>query len=193
MYKYKNIKIFLNYWLGPILFVWLSWSIYHQIQQQSDFRASWKNAKTVFLGNQAWKCWLAIAMIAMNWGMEAMKWRELLAPVFKLSFHRAFKATLAGVAFAINTPNRVGEYGGRVLYLPEGKRIQAVSLTLIGSYSQLLVTLVMGTVGLWIFYFGLPDINFEVKLASYSLWIRLLCLVLSTISLVFLFVYIRIS
>jgi hypothetical protein len=193
MYKYKNIKIFLNYWLGPILFVWLSWSIYHQIQHQSDLKASWTKAKAVFFGNQAWKCWLAIALMALNWGIEAMKWRELLAPVFKLPFHRAVKATLTGVAFAINTPNRIGEYGGRVLYLPEGERIQALSLTLIGSYSQLLITLLLGSAGLWIFYFGLLETNFEVKLAAYSFWIRPLCILMSTISLVSLFVYLRIS
>lgn len=179
MLNNKNIKIFLNYWLGPILFIWLSWSIYHQVQHQPDLQASWKNISNVMLGSEAWKSWLALALVAMNWGIEARKWMELLSPLISISFMKSLKAILAGVAFAVNTPNRIGEYGGRILYLPEGTRIQAVSLTLIGSYSQLLVTLVMGTAGLWIF--------------SDLIWIRLLAVLLSTITLFLLFLYLRIS
>jgi hypothetical protein len=47
------------------------------------------------------------------------------------------------------TPNRIGEYGGRILYLKEENRIKAISLTVAGSISQLLVTLVMGCGGLF--------------------------------------------
>jgi hypothetical protein len=46
------------------------------------------------------------------------------------------------------TPNRIGEYGGRILYVEEPSRIKAISLSLVGSISQLLVTMVMGCIGL---------------------------------------------
>jgi hypothetical protein len=46
------------------------------------------------------------------------------------------------------TPNRIGEYGGRILYVEEEHRIKAISLSLVGSISQLLVTMVMGCFGL---------------------------------------------
>lgn len=193
MFKSKNIKIFLNYWLGPILFLWLSWAIYQQLLRQPDLQNSWSHVRAILQSDQAWKCWLAIILLAVNWGIEAQKWAELLAPLYKISFFRALKAILAGVAFAVNTPNRIGEYGGRVLYLPEGKRIQAVSLTLIGSFSQLLVTLLLGSAGLWLFYLGLTEINPAQKFQSYTLWIKLLCVLMSTISIVLLFVYLRIS
>lgn len=52
------------------------------------------------------------------------------------------------MAFAINTPNRIGEYGGRVLFIKEGNRIKAISLAVLGSISQLLITLIIGTIGL---------------------------------------------
>jgi hypothetical protein len=58
------------------------------------------------------------------------------------------RAILAGVAFSINTPNRIGEYGGRVLYVKDGHRWQAVSLTIAGSLSQLIITLATGIAGL---------------------------------------------
>lgn len=52
------------------------------------------------------------------------------------------------MALAINTPNRIGEYGGRVLFIKEGNRIKAISLAVLGSISQLIITLITGTVGL---------------------------------------------
>jgi hypothetical protein len=84
----------------------------------------------------------------VNWGLEALKWKISVAMVHPVKFIQAFKAILSGVSFSVTMPNRVGEYFGRILYLPEGKRLKVISLTLIGSISQLFVTLAAGTVGL---------------------------------------------
>ncbi len=46
------------------------------------------------------------------------------------------------------TPNRIGEYGGRIIYVQESNRIKAISVTILGSISQLLVTMFAGTCGL---------------------------------------------
>jgi hypothetical protein len=91
-----------------------------------------------------------LALMPLNWGLEARKWQVLLAKLHRMDYNQAFRAILGGVAFSLNTPNRIGEYGGRVLFIPEGKRGQAVSLTIAGSFSQLLVTLFMGAAGLFV-------------------------------------------
>ncbi len=52
------------------------------------------------------------------------------------------------VSLALNTPNGSGEYVGRILYIREGNRIRAITLTFVGSLSQLIVTMLMGTFGL---------------------------------------------
>jgi hypothetical protein len=67
-----------------------------------------------------------------------------------MNFFTAFKAVISGVSFSVSTPNRIGEYLGRVLYMSEGNRLKAISLTITGSISQLIVTLVMGWTGLLI-------------------------------------------
>jgi hypothetical protein len=46
------------------------------------------------------------------------------------------------------TPNRIGEYGGRIMYVAEEHRLKAISLTILGSISQLGITMMMGTLGL---------------------------------------------
>lgn len=67
---------------------------------------------------------------------------------YPVSFLQAFKAVLSGVSFSVTMPNRVGEYLGRMMYLPEGNRLKTISVTLVGSFAQLLVTIIIGTIGL---------------------------------------------
>lgn len=87
-------------------------------------------------------------MMLLNYGLEARKWQLQVAPLEKISLVRAFKSVLAGCSITFMIPNRMGEYGGRIIFIGEGNRARAVSLTVLGSIAQLLVTLVMGVVGL---------------------------------------------
>lgn len=144
----KSIKIFLNRILGPAVFVWLTYSIYQQIIQQPNLTQSVHSISEALYGKHSWKFWTVCALMLANWLIEARKWQVLMLPLQPVSLWRSFKATLTGVAFALNTPNRVGEYGGRMLYLEKENRISSVSLTIVGSISQLIVTLLMGTLGL---------------------------------------------
>lgn len=146
----KNIKIFLNYFLGPLLFLWLSFSIYQQIRNQSHLEASWLHIKQSFQSTKVIYLLLTVLLMFCNWGLEAAKWRLAVHSVHRVSFGQAFKAILSGVSFSVTIPNRIGEYLGRILYMPEGKRLQVISLTVICSISQLLVTLLMGTFGFFI-------------------------------------------
>ena len=94
---------------------------------------------------------LLIVMMMLNWGLEAYKWRTLVKPIEQISLWKSLKAVFSGITIALFTPNRVGEYGGRVFHLRKADRIDAVLLTIVGSYAQLVVTLVTGIVAT-IFY-----------------------------------------
>jgi hypothetical protein len=142
----KNIKIFINYLFGPLLFGWLCFSIYHQIRGQSQLETSWLHLKASLKKGEGGSLALALALVLVNWGLETIKWQLSIAPVHRLRFWQAFKAVLSGVSLAVTTPNRTGEYVGRMLYMPEGKRLKVIAVTLISSCSQLLVTLLLGTI-----------------------------------------------
>jgi hypothetical protein len=86
--------------------------------------------------------------MGVNWAVETIKWQLCIRKIQKISFVTAFKAVLSGVSFSVSTPNRVGEYLGRVLYMDDGNRLRAIALTITGSISQLIITLVMGLIGL---------------------------------------------
>ncbi len=144
----KSIKILLNRVVGPFVFIWLTWSIYQQVLRQPNLNESLHYIAASVYGPECWKLWTAVLLSVVNWLTEARKWQILMLPLQKLTLTAAFKGTLAGVAFAVNTPNRVGEYGGRMLYVEREYRIHSIALTMIGSASQLLVTFIAGLTGL---------------------------------------------
>lgn len=143
----KNIKIFLNYFLAPLLFVWLVFSIYRQITAQENLEASWLHIKTSFQSPKIINLLVVILLMIVNWGIEAKKWQYSVASIYQLPFVQAFKAILSGVSFSVTMPNRIGEYLGRIAYMPEGNRLKTISVTLVGSISQLFVTVLCGTIG----------------------------------------------
>ncbi|CAN5272912.1 hypothetical protein BH09BAC2_BH09BAC2_01890 [soil metagenome] len=144
----KNFKIFFKFILGPLLAVWLFYSLYSQIKQQPDLNESLQLIKKAPFGSDAWRFWLVIVMVFANWGIEARKWQTLIKGIQKLPFFMALKGVLSGVTLSLNTPNRMGEYGGRILYIEDGNRIKAIALSIAGSLSQLLITLSVGCGGL---------------------------------------------
>lgn len=165
----KNIKIFINYFLGPLLFIWLSWSIYQNIRTQPNLGLSWQYIKHSFEGPLLLNLVLVVILMIVNWSIEAWKWKLAVQKVQLLSFGKAFRAILSGVSFSVSTPNRMGEYAGRVLYMNDGNRLRAISLTIVCSMSQLIVTLFMGMLGLLIF---LPKIHSAEFVAA--LWVKVL-------------------
>ncbi len=131
-------------------------------------------------------------LMLFNWGIEALKWKILVKHIETISFFTAFKGILAGVSFAINTPNRVGEYFGRIIYLKEGNRLRAITLTVVGSISQLIVTISFGVFGLiFLRQFLVGTTNNSIGLSI--LWINIIIYGSTGLSIVMLLVYYRLS
>ncbi len=116
-----------------------------------------------------WNLVAVIILMFVNWSVEAIKWKISIRQVQQVSFAKAFKAVLSGVSFSVSTPNRVGEYLGRVMYMDEGNRLKTISITIVGSISQLIITLLMGGIGLVI----LRSTIEEGHLIS-SIWIKVI-------------------
>ncbi len=165
----RNINIFINFFLGPLMFLWLSYSIYHQLADQPGLALSWSTIRSSFTRSTIWLLIAVIGLMLVNWSLEAVKWKLSVQQIQPVSYTMAFKAILSGVAFSVTTPNRVGEYLGRILYMNEGNRLKAISLTITGSVSQLIITLLMGLIGL----IGLQTSIEGASLVS-APWVKLL-------------------
>jgi hypothetical protein len=146
--KSKSIKIIVNYIVGPLVFLLLAVFIYWQITRQHNWRSSLQEVLKAVKGPQQWKLWLVLALMPVNWGIEARKWQLALGPVGGIRYRDAFKAVFTGAAVGSFTPNRMGEYMGRILYIKEGHRTQAIALTIACSMAQLMTTLVIGLAGI---------------------------------------------
>lgn len=99
-------------------------------------------------------------LMFLNWFLEALKWRYMISKIEKVSIYTSLKAIFAGITVSSFTPNRVGEYGGRVFYLQKADRLNGVIITFIGSMSQLLITILFGSISFII----LSELLFESKI-----------------------------
>lgn len=174
----KNTKIIVNYIFGIGLFIWLSFSIYHQLKYKDNLHLSLQQLKGN-LNDHRWTIYLVCFMMIVNWGIEAFKWKILIKPLERLSYRKSFYAVLSGVSFSVNTPNHIGEYGGRILYLKARNRWKAISVTFVGSVSQLITTLIFGIAGLSYFL-----INYETDIPWHILPLSFLKLVIVSLILI---------
>lgn len=90
-----------------------------------------------------------LLLMLLNWSIETIKWMALIKKIEKIPFLRAFSAVLSGITVSTFLPNRSGEYLGRVFIFERANRIQGVLITIIGSISQLLVTILLGLFALF--------------------------------------------
>lgn len=145
----KSRKIALNYAVGGILTLLLLWSLYHQVhrqlgQVQDD---AWKHT------GSSWLLALVLLLLPLNLGLEIKKWHLLAGMAQPISIREAMGSYLAGIAFSLITPNRIGEYPGRLMYLNRKSTFRLINVSILGSFAQLIALFIFGTAGL--LYFAL--------------------------------------
>lgn len=91
---------------------------------------------------------LVLVIMLLQWLLEAKKWQVFLRPGHLIKLPEAFRMILSGIALSIATPNRMGEFAGRVMHLPSGQRLQGTAFTVIGNFAQLIVTCIAGSIAL---------------------------------------------
>jgi len=136
-----------------------------------------------------WLIFLFVLML-VNWWLEIRKWQILVAPYENVNFISGLKAVIGSLAFGIATPNRIGEYGFRALYLSPPNRKTGVLLTILSSLAQLVFTLTGGVLAGVYWLAEHPEIS---ALRSFPMWL-LLAVFLLIITGVFLFIsYFKLS
>lgn len=147
-----------NYFIRLLIIVLTYGFIYNQVFYKHDFTAIINTFGSYFKSTGVIILFCCtILLMFVNWGIESVKWQFLISKIERLSFVRSFEAVLTGVAVSSFTPNRIGEYLGRVFILEKANRIEGILITIIGSMSQFLVTFVLGTIAIAIFVFQTRD------------------------------------
>jgi len=104
---------------------------------------------------------LILLLMVLNWLIEVLKWKNMISKVEQVSMKRSVFAVLTGVTISSFTPNRIGEYFGRAFILKKASHVEGILITVIGSMSQLLITILTGSIALLIFFpIFMPDAEF---------------------------------
>lgn len=137
------------------------WFIYKRVFEKENAEDWWAGAGAVLRepANQLYFI-VVIALMIFNWTIEAIKWRFAMRRLEELSLWKSLEAIFSGITVSFFTPNRIGEYAGRVFILQKADRIEATLATVIENFSQLIVTLVFGAVASVVYlnlYLNVPD------------------------------------
>ncbi len=93
--------------------------------------------------------WMVLLVLFfLNFLLEAYKWKWVIYTLSPISLFKAMESVFIGQAFAFFTPNRVGEFAGRTLFLATGDKLLGMTKMAWASYAQLLVTIIMGCIAL---------------------------------------------
>lgn len=149
-------KILLRYVLAPILLLVFLWLVYRQIQSRGNLLNEWEHFRQQ-LQTKDW-IWIIIVipLAPFNWLCEALKWQILLKRIETIPLKRAFSSVLSGIAFAFVTPNKTGDFLGRILYLKPKSRLRGAIAAMIGSLAQIVVTFAFGLAGMIYLHFSHP-------------------------------------
>ena len=135
--------------LGWVLcYLWQS--LETQLSTLAALQARWQAGLTPL----AWGLVVIVAgLLPVNWGLEALKWQGLARKMEQVSFGKAFVGVLTGLALGLATPNRLGEYAGRIGQMHGRHRLRTIGAVWLGRFVQLYVTLLAGSLAL-LFYAG---------------------------------------
>lgn len=144
MLSKKTISLLIKFILVGLALYFL----YHQFVTKTN-EEKW-NAEYIsrIVVNKKWNILLVVGMMVINWTIEAVKWRFLIRKIEQVKIFTSIRAVFSGITISVFTPNRIGEYAGRVFCLEKADRVQAALITILGSMAQLLTTIFFGSIGL---------------------------------------------
>jgi hypothetical protein len=106
----------------------------------------------------------AFLLMLLNWGLEAVKWQKLIERVEKISIWRSVESVFCGLTWAVFTPNRLGEFGGRVFFLSPKRRVVGVVAMAVGNIGQLVLTNVFGAIAVCVFVYRFIPVSIPLFL-----------------------------
>ena len=131
---------------GILLFA--GWYIYVKLNNHENLLEFKKLTKGLQVETVWWTLTGVILLMFVNWLLEVVKWRYLCRKIEEISFWKGIQSVFCGLTWAIFTPNRIGEYGGRVMFLaPENRATGAVAMG-VGLFAQLVLTSVAGSLSI---------------------------------------------
>ena len=124
--KLKPLLSLGNKLIGFILFVICAIAIYNKVLQNENLNQYGADLK-IQLAKIHWTAWLLMGcLLTLNYTIEAIKWKSVIASTNTFNTWQALRAVLVGQAFSFFTPARSGDYVGRTLFLAPGTKLKGI-------------------------------------------------------------------
>lgn len=132
---------------GAFYFIW--------DQLANNEKLDWKQFLELLNRKKSfWGILFLLSFSFFNRFLEILKWQNLAQVIEKISISKATEQVLSALTASIFTPNGIGEYGAKALYFEKKEAKKVVFLNLICNGIQMILTILFGTIGLWILGFG---------------------------------------
>jgi hypothetical protein len=164
--SYKKI---LSYILKAAIVIFAFWFVYKKLSSNQNLKEFKNLLKQIPQQEIIIVLTTVCLLMLVNWGLEALKWKRLIARVESISLWRAVESVFCGLTWAVFTPNRIGEYGGRVFFLSPKRRIIGVVAMAVGNIGQMVLTNVFGAIALSIFIYRFVAIDYRLYYALIAL------------------------
>lgn len=163
----KTQKKYLNILIKLTIVGLAFWFVYTKVNNQKNL-AEFKNlVEGLDSGVLNVALVVVVAMMFVNWAIEVVKWQYLAKDLEPLSFWKATKSVFCGLTWAIFTPNRIGEYGGRIMVLHNENRARGAVLMGVGMFAQLVLTSFFGAIS--VAWFITTFLNTPLSI-SFGIW-----------------------
>jgi len=164
--KYKGI--FSNV-LKVVIVLFAFWFIYKKLTSNTNLKDFRYVLSGIPLVQTICVISLVFFLMLVNWGLEAVKWKRLIWQVEQLTLWRAIESVFCGLTWAVFTPNRIGEYGGRVFFLSPKRRVIGIVAMAVGNIGQMVLTNVFGAISLCLFIYRFVHLDYRLNYAVMAL------------------------
>lgn len=158
--RYKSIFSFL---LKVTIVGFAFWFIYNKLVHNDNLAKFRMIIKDIPKAEIITVISIVVFLMLVNWGLEALKWKRLVSQIEKLSLWRSIESVFCGLTLAVFTPNRIGEYGGRVFFLSPKRRVVGIVAMAVGNIGQMVLTNIFGAVAISIFVYRFMGLDYRLN------------------------------
>lgn len=145
-----DVNRFSRFWVIVILLASIIFLVY-KLATYTDYNLLLHELKSMPLQNFAW-LFFTLALLPLNWLTESIKWKIIVSETQEITLKTALKSVLAGFSTGFITPNRMGDFVGRILFLNQINRKTGITLSLINSLTQNIVIALFGIPAALLFF-----------------------------------------
>ena len=158
--KYKSTFSLL---LKVVIVTFAFWFIYNKLSNNANLKQFRNILQDIPQAEIITVISVVVLLMLVNWGLEALKWRRLLQQIEKLTVWRAIESVFCGLTLAVFTPNRIGEYGGRVFFLSPKRRVIGIVAMAVGNIGQMVLTNIFGAIAISIFIYRFMGLDYRLN------------------------------